>query len=471
MSYQNTSIKLLLTLSIVTLTSFTSLSQTTCPTFVQTALDFANTACINIGRNEVCYGNDSVTIEAIDEVDFTQSGDTVGVASVESIRLSEMSLTDETWGVSLMRIQADLPETSPGQNVQFVLFGDVNIANGGVAPKDLTAVATGGVNVRLRPTTNENNVIDVLSQGDEVKAIGRLDDRSWIQIELESDNEPTVGWVSADFLRSDEDLNILNIIESSEPTYGVMQAFFLTTGIGDANCNEAPESGILIQTPNGVGEVNLLINEVVIRLKSTAFIQSQPDAELIFNLLEGDATVSALDTTVTVPAGTRVRVGMDATNRANTVPSDPEPYDNTRLVSLPLSLLLDDITLIDALTVEAIEELLANRRPESGLWSMVWTGLNPDDRFPFFCVEGFESEWSEEIELNYADNGDVTLVWAGPPEIGDVNDFTFTPATDTTYTTDTLTLTTFSAESFEIQVLPTEDCRFTVDFAKGDGGA
>ena len=42
-----------------------------------------------------------------------------------------MNASTGAWGVALMRIQANLPDTLPGQNVTMLIFGDVQIQNAG----------------------------------------------------------------------------------------------------------------------------------------------------------------------------------------------------------------------------------------------------------------------------------------------------------------------------------------------------
>ena len=34
-----------------------------------------------------------------------------------------------TWGLSLLKLQANLPDTNPGQNVTFLVFGDTSVDN------------------------------------------------------------------------------------------------------------------------------------------------------------------------------------------------------------------------------------------------------------------------------------------------------------------------------------------------------
>jgi hypothetical protein len=92
-------------------------AQSDCPALVDAALNAADDVCSGLGRNQVCYGN--VMLEVTPHADasaftFEQAGDVVDVADIETLQLSSMSLADETWGIALMQLQANLPDTLPG---------------------------------------------------------------------------------------------------------------------------------------------------------------------------------------------------------------------------------------------------------------------------------------------------------------------------------------------------------------------
>ncbi len=261
-----------------------------CPTIVKNALDATDDACSATGRNQACYGNISLTAEAAEDAPkftFTEPGDLVEIAGVKNFLLSPLDTETETWGVALMKIQANLPETLPGQNVTLILFGDVEITN----------AAT----------------------------------------------------------------------EEQTP----MQAFYFKSGLNDAPCEQAPDSGILIQTPQGQRSIELTVDEVAITLGSSAYFQAQPDGELVVNVVEGEGTVTAAGVTVTVPAGSRARVPLDANLAPTGAPVGPEPYDAAELAALPLTLLPETITIAPAL--EATAEANASEAivPVAGLWDPV----------------------------------------------------------------------------------------------------
>jgi len=103
----------------------------TCGELVARAIQTVGAACNATGRNQACYGNFLVDAELQqDAVDpFTTVGD---LASLQSIRLISTSPLDEiaqTWGVSILKAQVNLPDALPGQNVTFLLYGGATLDN------------------------------------------------------------------------------------------------------------------------------------------------------------------------------------------------------------------------------------------------------------------------------------------------------------------------------------------------------
>jgi len=103
-----------------------------CETIIQDAYQQLDELCSNIGRNQVCYGNDSIRTElnVPYEADlFSKIGDTAPVTAIRELYTLPMDIATKTWGLSLMKAQTSLPDTAPGQNVVFVLYGDTHLTN------------------------------------------------------------------------------------------------------------------------------------------------------------------------------------------------------------------------------------------------------------------------------------------------------------------------------------------------------
>lgn len=84
--------------------------------------------------------------------------------------------------------------------------------------------------------------------------------------------------------------------QATDPAAKPMQAFYFKPGLGQTECAEAPANGIMIQTPTGVGLVELTINGVNVSLGSTAILTSPPTetgSKMRITLLEGRGLIEA----------------------------------------------------------------------------------------------------------------------------------------------------------------------------------
>jgi len=328
------------------------LAQGECPTLVQDALALTGNACEGIGRNQVCYGHSAVELEPHDEnmsLAFNAPGDLASVIDVRTIRLVTMDDLFSEWGVALMKLQANLPDTLPGENVTFVLFGDVEITDAvptNVEPVTLTVTANNTINVRGGPSTN-NAVVASLPAGQEAVADGRNTAGDWLRVMLADE---IVGWVSAPLVTVNGDASLLDVVEAGDApparSQPPLRAFFLRTGVGDSRCGEAPGSGLLIQTPKGQGAIDFTINNVDIRLLSTAYLQAEPGGEMVVSVLEGQVQVSVpnaapdgSDVQVWIPAGAQARVPLDAGGVASGPPGDVMPYGDQSALTGTVELL------------------------------------------------------------------------------------------------------------------------------------
>lgn len=368
---------------------------------------------MDTARNQLCYGNVLLSITPRDDVSnlaFDTAGDLANITDILSLQLSSMSITDESWGIALMRLQANLPDTLPGQNVTFLLFGDVQIDDV-EAGSEAILTTTRAVNVRMRPSTTTNNIMTSLPSGQTVVATGRLSDSSWVRIKVKDDVRG-VGWVSADFLEGD--LDRLVLIEPDAQVWGPMQAFYFRTRMGDRPCEEAPDSGILIQTPEGAGKITLKVNDVEVRLGSTVYLQAQPGNMMIVTVVEGQATLTAGGQTQVVPAGTFSQVQLDAAGKAIGKPSYPQPYDQAALQTLPLDLrVFHRVHVTPPLAPAEIVVSLDTSNPPGGYWYQVNTLAvvtcpAPYDAAPTGTT--YEGWWST---LTFSDNRDSMTVYGG----------------------------------------------------------
>ncbi len=301
-----------------------------CTTFVKQALAATDKACLNTGRNEACYGHISLDAQPQSQdaaFKFNQVGDHVDVARVSRLRLSPMDVKSDVWGVALLKVQADIPNDMPDTNVSVLVFGDVELENAIPDPvyADVLVAGPSNANIRRQPS-NRAFVISSLAPTTKVQAKGRSKDGAWLYIGLPAGKGS--GWVRRSLMKSTDDLTKLKELDPSLTSYGPMQAFYLQNGKQQTSCQSVPSDGILIQTPEGVAQVQLWINEVKIKLGSTAFIQAQPNNKtMTVTTLEGAAHVEALGVEQVAVAGTTVTVRVDENQKPIAPPSLPEAYN------------------------------------------------------------------------------------------------------------------------------------------------
>ena len=318
-----------------------------CNQLIQTALEAADEVCSPTLRTQACYGHDMLEAQpqtGLDDFNFNQVGDIVEVAQIRTLRLSAMDLQNETWGVALMNLQANLPDEQPNQNIKLLLFGDVQVRNiiNTPNPVDVVLQSEGRANVRRLPNS-QAFVIGTLPSGDTVTARGRSADNEWLLVDM-PDGE-TQGWISAELIEDFRDaVATLSEVEPALSEYGPMQAFYVRTGDKRSTCAEAPNDGLLIQTPEGVAEVRLWINQVKIRLGSTIFVSANPGEGMTVQTLEGHASVEAMGVEYTAMAGTSVSVPLGTDEKPSAPPKPPKPIKREEVENLPVTHLEREIT-------------------------------------------------------------------------------------------------------------------------------
>lgn len=366
-------------------------AQASCPPQVMNALSTAVQACDELGRNQACYANLSLEAQTrTPSTTFANVGDVANVADLQVLRLSALDLANNVWGIALLNLQASLPDSLAGQGVRLVLLGDVVLENR-VSSARLSVAATANARLRREPVSaGDTNVIAVAPSGTVLEAHGRNEAGDWLRVVYNDVNKGrTVGWVSTQVLSGAGERMKLEAIEADAPLYAPMQAFVLRSGIGDSPCLEAPESGLLVQTPSGVGSVSFNANGVDIALGSTAFLQTQTDGgnALRMSVLEGKGFMTANGRTQLVPAGTFVTVPLGEDFSTPTgEPSAPQGYDDSVILALPLgatsaptqaSLLPEAVTASPSLPATEIEAqvsvALSNTAPRNGQWRHVVT--------------------------------------------------------------------------------------------------
>ena len=318
-------------------------AQDGCAALLKGAVETTRVVCVPIESDQVCYGSRDAAVEAASQVEFSKPGNLVSVAEVESL---ETRMVDDSYGMVYVRTQAYALDSWEAQEITLLLYGDVSIENRGqegitVKTLDLTVSDANGANVRATPSTDAE-IIGQLIIGETVKATGRLADNPWLRIVLP---EGGSGWVFSGAVTISGDLTILPEVTpddlAPEKLYRPLQAFEFETAVEDAPCAEAPDSGILIQSPEGVGEVELEVNDIRVLLAGTLHLQMRSDSQFSIDIIEGSAQIEIEGSWLSFESGTGVLLPA-----ADDEPVVARPYDYERLYMLPVSLLPRSIMIV-----------------------------------------------------------------------------------------------------------------------------
>jgi hypothetical protein len=397
-----------------------------CPASVNEILATLGDNCAAMNRNQACYGNiaiDVTTQDGAPSFEFDSVGDVIDAGAIQTIRLSPYQSVDE-WGLALLKLQANIPDSLPGQAVTMLLFGDTEIENrvvSNIEPITVNITANNTINVRSGPDTN-NPVVASFAGGTSATAVGRSAGGDWLHIHLEDE---TAGWVSASLVTVDGDASLLEVMEAEQEAalasdFTPMQAFYLKTGLSETACGSLPGSGLLIQTPEGAGKLQLTVNEVQMTIGSTVFMQSQPDDYMTITTLEGNVEGMVVpggqfNGLAVIPAGATVRIPTDAEGAANGEPEFVDSSTDTfEGVVAPLAALPEAVEIADPLDVDGVATLLT---PEEGTYQFTIQSMETD-----VCAEytapyvGFSArrEMTIDAEGNLVDSGQYVYVWHSP---------------------------------------------------------
>lgn len=248
----------------------------TCPGLVQDAIESVGNSCGGLERNSACYGFSSViaTFSQAQPVNFfTRPSDRAGLLELQNLITSPMDEVNNEWGVALLSVQANLPDTLPGQSVIFMLLGDTEIENA-VSPED--AFQTGAtVNVTLQIGAElyykarfDSLLVGSIPQGTALTADAISDDGQWVRVVYRG----MPGWITRQVLSTDGDLASLPVIGPDTKTS--MQAFYFRTSISGTDCTEAPNA-LVVQGPQSL-TVDINANGANIQLGSTIVLYLLP---------------------------------------------------------------------------------------------------------------------------------------------------------------------------------------------------
>jgi hypothetical protein len=274
----------------------------TCTALVSEALRAVDTNCTDLGRNSVCYGFNRVDASFFTQAEegfFSEPADRAALTELASIQTAPLDVDSGQWGVAMMNVQANVPNTLPGQAVTFVLLGDARVENA-VPPENAfvagdpvrVVINTGArVNVRSGPDTTFN-VIANADPGQLFDVDARNAAGDWLRVSGPTPSQ----WISRSLVTVQTGglAQLDGLPVAPEEPLSPMQAFYFRTGIGAPQCIEAPDV-LVVQGPKEV-RVTLNVNGAEVAIGSTVAFKS---GELSLGEVRADAslagTVEGLD--------------------------------------------------------------------------------------------------------------------------------------------------------------------------------
>jgi len=282
-----------------------------CPLLVEQALTAVGDNCGDLSRNSACYGYNQVDATFFDDMPedyFTIPSDRANLQDIDMLHTQPLDTSQSQWGVAIMNIQANLPNTVPGQGVLMMLVGDATVEND-VDPDEanlikdpLSTVATLESNLHLSPSQT-SEVVDIVAENSIVLVDGFNATRTWLRVV----NDGVIAWIPSDNVARLAAMDGLPIVGANNPT--AMQAFYLSSGIGEVACSEA-DSMIAVQSPENI-TVDLTVNGVDIKVGSLITFNNLDEKTINLTVHRGE---------VTTVFGNTVSAGQSAIGVINSAP-------------------------------------------------------------------------------------------------------------------------------------------------------
>ena len=356
MAMKRAAVWLVYCLMMIAGVSTTASAQTTCPANVLLALSRAGSTCFDLAFNHACYGNGSAEagfFDADGDLSFGAPGDRVPIASLSALATHTM---EDGFSVVPVKVQANLAD-SEQRNTAILLFGEALAVNDVPPLATFVITANGTISIRDQPMITAD-IVARMGLGDNVTVNGRTPEGDWLRVRIPNRND--LGWIAADVAPANSPLDALAIVTPETPFYRPFQVIEVATGSGDALCDGAPESGILIQTPNTRTEVTLILNGASLTLSATVYVQNQPDGQLAFTVIDGQMAIALGETARFVPAGSRLMAPLDSDGMIAGLPDAAAPYNTAELAALPINNLPDRVQVAPALTQTELELAIAD---------------------------------------------------------------------------------------------------------------
>lgn len=286
-------------------------AQAECTAFIRAALEALAESCSAAGGSSACV-HTSTAING--DGGSAAAGTVVSLTNVETFSTVN-DLANETFGLSMMHVPANVPLVLSEEGLRYVLIGDVTVENlvdpaSAITPSPAIPVtAIVASNLRASPST-EGTIIGSVPVGTELQAYALNSDEAWLQVLFEGGDV----WVSRSIVATQGDLNTLPIADGNSRS--LLQSFQLTADPATPDCVGQPPSSLLVQGPEGF-RAEITVNGVDIRLDGTVVLQTEVSeagtTRLRMSTLSGGANSNSLS----LPAGFTMTIDLDAEDMAS----------------------------------------------------------------------------------------------------------------------------------------------------------
>lgn len=265
-----------------------------CPALVEQALSAVGDNCGLMERNSACYGYnrvDSTFTQVMADDFFSAPAQRAGLTDLQTISTAPMQADIAEWGVAVMSVQANIPNTLPGQAVKMLLIGEGTVENA-VPPQEAQIVEgkpieisiNTNANIRSGPGTNAN-VVGGAVFGDVFLTDAMSLDYSWLRIAYND----APAWVNRSVVNG-TGLDALPRIGTDR--LSPMQSFIFQTGGAEVGCVGEPPPTLLVQGPQRV-TVSLSANGANFTLGSTAVFRQPAPGVMQLIVIDGNVRVGS----------------------------------------------------------------------------------------------------------------------------------------------------------------------------------
>lgn len=381
--------------------------ETTCPALQESALMGIAQGCAEQEAGALCLGGATVTPVYRDRVEaapsFEAPGDAIAITDIDWLSVSS---EDRTWGAARALFPAYPSDGLESSDSALLAFGNValflpELINLPPPLADIKVTASQGANLRASPSTDAT-VVALLAVSRPLKALGRLRGGGWLLIYATPELR---GWISESVVSAPlADLLALSADADTEALWLPWHRFDFLSGMHDAPCEDAPESGILLQTVKFIAPRYFVINGARIMLSGTAWLQAQASSGMLIHVIDGRAQVATAGGEVAVRSGnfTHIALARDENGALTPAapPSESEAYVYHELIGLPVHALpyetrvgVDVYTVVDPAPAGGGSPLEALAADAPCRFSAVLSGANirsrPDPEAPIIAVMAY----------------------------------------------------------------------------------